>query len=182
MIIVDSLVDIAVIAFANDTVALGDTLLLNPGNNFYTFSFVNGPGNISFNVKAIGTPTTAGQTHPCAFNDAWTSNLLLCNEELTLSLQNDCAVNAFTNIESIFNDNSNIQFPNANNQYQLQLNGLQNVSSISLFDVTGKVVKQLGQTTQSNINIPLQELNAGVYFVSVTQNASQSISKFVINK
>jgi hypothetical protein len=180
--IVDSVVDIAVIYNTTDTLMLGDTLNLSGGNNNYSVSFVNGNGNISFNFKAVGTPTTAGENHPCAFNDLWMSNLLLCNEGLTRNVQNTCTVDAATSLNSITKSHIGIQFPNASNQYQLQLSGLEAQSAINLYDITGKAIKNIGQTNNASINIPCQELNAGIYFINFVQNGTSTTSKFIINK
>lgn len=180
--IVDSVQDIAVIPSSNDTLNLGDTLFLSQGNNNYAVSFVNGTGNISFNFKAVGTPTTAGESHTCAFSDLWMSNLLLCNEGLTRNVQNNCTVDAATNLNSISSNNTIVQFPSASNQYQLQLSGLNMGNSINLVDITGKSLKLIGQTSNSTINIPCQDLKAGIYFISYTENGNITSTKFVINK
>jgi len=182
IIIIDSLVDIAVIPFPLDTVELGDTLFLNTGNNIFTFSFVNGPGNISFNIKAIGTPTTAGQTYPCAFSDLWSSNLLLCNEELVLILQNDCSVDASIGINQLDENNASIQFPNLSNQYQLQVSNLKAADIISICDITGKQIKVKPTINSSTLSIPCHDLNSGIYFITLSQNNISSTHKFVIHK
>jgi hypothetical protein len=179
--IVDSVQDIAVIFNTNDTLSQGDTLFLTQGNNNYAVSFVNGAGNISFNFKAIGTPTTAGQFHPCLFNDFWMSNLLLCNEGLTLNVQNNCTVNGPTSLNNL-DDEASILFPSSNNQYQLQITNLKNTDLINLYDITGKQINVKASPNNSKVSIPCQELNSGVYFITLTQNNTSSTHKFVINK
>jgi len=181
MVIVDSLVDIAVFPISNDTIELGDTLFLSTGNNNYTFSFVNGPGNISLKVKAVGTPTTAGQSHPCAFSDNWMSNLLLCDEQLTLNLQNTCNVDNATGINNL-NNNFSFQAPTISNQFQLSLNGLNPSAIVNLSDIAGKSILVKSNNAQSTLNIPCQDLNAGIYFINITQQNKNFTYKFVLNK
>jgi hypothetical protein len=182
MVIVDSLVDIAVIPFVNDTIELGDTLLLSAGNNNYTFSFVNGPGNISLKVKAVGTPTTAGQNHPCSFSDNWMSNLLLCDEQLTLNLQNTCSVDNATAISNLNSNKLSFQAPNNSNQFQLLLHGLNSSATVNLFDITGKSILIKGNSYQSALAIPCQDLNNGFYFINITQQNKTYTYKFVLSK
>lgn len=180
--IVDSVQDIAVIVSNNDTLLQGDTLVLSPGDNNYSVSFLNGTGNISFNFKAIGTPSTAGQTHPCAFNDIWMSNLLLCNEGLTLNVPTNCTVDAATAISSLENNASFIQFPNSGNHFQLQLNNNKSYNFIGIYDITGKQIFSNTTSHSGTISIPCEKLNSGIYFIKLNQNNTFSTHKFVINK
>jgi hypothetical protein len=182
MILVDSLVDIVVIPIVNDTLELGDTLMLNAGNNNFTFSFINGPGKISLNLKAVGIPITAGQNHPCSYTDNWSSNLLLCNEELTLDLQNTCSVINTSNIYNIKNNKANIQFPNLSNQLQMTVNGVSNNSLISISDISGKQIISNFTISNKNAVIPCQELQSGIYFVTLIENNIPSTFKFSICK
>lgn len=182
IITIDTLVDIAIYTANNDTVELGDTLFLSAGNNNYSFSFINGPGNITFNLKAYGTPTTAGQTHQCNFSNMWMSNMMLCNEQLTFNMQNDCTVDAATGLNNLTNSTPIINFPNNNNQYQLQISGVQNSSLIKLTDVTGKQIEVNQKFNQSNVQIPCQNLNSGIYFLTLVQNNKTQSYKFLITK
>ncbi|HRG59443.1 MAG TPA: T9SS type A sorting domain-containing protein [Bacteroidia bacterium] len=182
IITVDTLVDIAIYTSTNDTVELGDTLFLSPGNNNYSFSFINGPGNITFNLRAYGTPTTAGQTYQCNFSNLWMSNMMLCNEHLTFNMQSDCMVDAATNLNNYADATPLINFPSNNNQFQLQMYGLQNSSLIKLTDVTGKQIEINQNSIQSNLQIPCQNLNSGIYFLTLLQNNNTQSFKFVITK
>lgn len=180
--IVDSVQNIAVINNTTDTLFQGDTLFLTQGNNNYAVSFLNGGGSISFNFKAVGTPTTAGQNHPCASSDMWMSNLLLCNEGLTLNVQNTCSVDDATSINQLNNSNTSLQFPNMSNQFQLQLNGVKNTNAVNLYDILGNQIPFKCQINNSNISIPCQDLNAGIYFISLLHNNKPETHKFVLNK
>lgn len=180
MAIVDSVQDIAILFNTTDTLNQGDTLYLTQGNNNYSVSFVNGTGNISFNFKAVGTPTTAGQNHPCAFNDLWMSNLMLCNEGLTRNVQNTCTVDAATGIENLVAEND-IVFPNASNNYMLSLNSSNKFDKVGIFDISGKLVISEERHSNKNVALNCQGLNSGIYFVSITQNNQTATYKFVIN-
>jgi hypothetical protein len=180
--IVDSVQDIAVIPFVNDTLMQGDTLFLSQGNNVYAVSFVNGTGNISFNFKAVGTPTTAGESHPCLFSDTWMSNFLLCNEGLTKEVQNLCFVDAATALDKNIDENVEMQFPSYGNQFHLQLNNLKNTNEIFIYDISGKQLISKINKYSSAITISCQELSSGIYFLKLKQDKSNNIHKFIIQK
>jgi hypothetical protein len=182
MAIVDSVQDIAVIFNTTDTLMQGDTILLTSGVNTHSVSFVNNVGKISFNFKAIGTPTQAGENHPCAINNSWVGNLLLCDQSITRNVQNNCTVDAATSINNLTENHAIIQFPNNNNQYQLQIANLKNTDLINLYDIMGKQIQVKTPINSSAISIPCQDLNSGIYFITLTENNTSSTHKFVINK
>ena len=53
-------------------------------------------------------------------------------------------------------------------------------AQISIFDMTGRCVKQVSATDMSNVSINVEGLNKGVYFVSVQQDRNHNIQKLVI--
>ncbi len=57
---------------------------------------------------------------------------------------------------------------------------LKGEAQVSIFDMTGRCVKQVSVTEMSNVTINVEDLNKGVYFVSVQQSHSHNIQKLVI--
>ncbi len=77
-----------------DTLVTGDSILLGVGGNNFSLYFFNGGGLLNMSIIAVGTPTTAGKSHPCAPNNLWMSNLLFCPEGLSAIVNNNCQVQA----------------------------------------------------------------------------------------
>ncbi len=104
-------------------------------------------------------PTTAGQTHPCASNDIWMSNLLLCNEGLTSQISLGCETQPSTvGIDEV---NTALTFiaPLAANGFELQVLDAQ-VRMVRVLDAQGRVV------STSTVATPRMDLNTqpdGVY-------------------
>lgn len=53
-------------------------------------------------------------------------------------------------------------------------------AQINIFDMTTRCVKQVSVSDMSNVSINVEDLNKGVYFISIQQNNSYSIQKLVI--
>lgn len=70
---------------------VGDTIHV-PSNFITTVFNQQASGGLEMRVVAAGTPTTAGQEHPCTASQFWISNLLLCNEGLSTTLSSSCTV------------------------------------------------------------------------------------------
>lgn len=88
---------ITVVPGPEDALEAGDTIWL-PVTETRQVIFSQGFGSVELDFKAVGTPTVAGQSHPCAGSDFWLSDLGLCPETLTLAIVNNCVTEATTGI------------------------------------------------------------------------------------
>ena len=52
-------------------------------------------------------------------------------------------------------------------------------AQVSIFDMTGRCVKQT-VVEMSNASINIEDLNKGVYFISVKQDSNYNIQKLVV--
>jgi len=134
-------------------------------------------GGLEMEVRAEGTPTTAGQTHPCTSNDLWMSNLLLCNEGLTSLISLGCETQPST--VGIDEANNTLAFiaPLAANGFQLQILDAQ-VRSVRVLDAHGRVV------STSTVATPRMDLSVqpdGVYLLQAERNNGQVLTqRFVL--
>jgi hypothetical protein len=53
-------------------------------------------------------------------------------------------------------------------------------AQVNIFDMTGRCVKKVYVENMNNATINVEDLNKGVYFVSVQQDRSYNIQKLVI--
>ena len=91
----------------NDTLATGDSILIPTGANYYALYFFNTGGLLDISIKAVGIPTIIGEAHPCQPNFNWASNLMICDEGLTPSIEDSCYVAAGSNLSvEIFGTNT----------------------------------------------------------------------------
>jgi hypothetical protein len=78
-----------------NVLAVGDTVHVPATQITEVFNQAN-MGGLELEIRATGTPTVAGETHPCAPNNLWISNLLLCNEGLSCLIQLACQTTAIS--------------------------------------------------------------------------------------
>ena len=57
---------------------------------------------------------------------------------------------------------------------------LRGEAQVSIFDMTGRCVKEVSAADMSNVSINVENLNKGVYFISVQQDRNHNIQKLVI--
>jgi hypothetical protein len=69
--------------------AIGDTIHV-PASGISEVYNQQTSGGLEMRVIAGGTPTVAGESHPCTASQFWISNLLLCNEGLSSALSDGC--------------------------------------------------------------------------------------------
>ena len=67
----------------------------------------------------------------------------------------------------------------ANNSATLHMNGVINGASIRITDIAGKVLWHSLDTKSAQINLPVEKLSAGIYFVVVTDGKRSKIIKLV---
>ena len=154
---------------------VGDTVEVVPGspNSIY---FPSGTGSMTLSYWAIGTPTTAGQSYPCTFSDLWMSNMMLCPEGLSTTVQGSCTVQAGTAgiTGNVANDPA-ITFPSAANGWTL------NVANSSL--ASAKVLDITGKTITRKFPANLSGLPDGIYVVQGTRpDGTTSTHRFVLSR
>jgi hypothetical protein len=125
---------------------IGDTIH-NAPVDFLVFN-TGTYGGLELQVWAEGTPTAAGQTHPCGSNDLWQSNLLLCNEGLSWIIQGTCATEFSSGVNALVADQGTVVLPQAANGYQLQWPGM-SVLRGAVLDMQGRIVASLASGQQS---------------------------------
>ncbi len=82
-----------------------------------------------------------------------------------------------------FESGSFLLYPNPSNSFvQISLqNNIENIKSIALFDVLGKIVKTVKSFTSSQANLNISDLSKGVYMVEVTnENNLKQVKKLII--
>jgi hypothetical protein len=149
--------------------------------NFYPISLTpastneeGSKGYITYKAKlkpgyAIGDiiPNTASiyfDTNPAIVTNTF-------NTEFVQSLQNPS-----------FTANTITLYPNpASNSVQITNSLNETITNIALYEVSGKLVKQISETNHSQISVDLQNLAKGMYFVEITTASNtKQIKKLII--
>jgi len=164
------------LAPGNDTLAVGDSILMTTGTNSYgVYCFSGSGGSVSFDIVAIGTPTTAGQQYPCSV-PLWISNLGLCPEGLLNGVSNNCQVQSSTGIVENNSQLPEITYPSSLNGNNLHVKGT--YDRIQITDISGKI---LSQKSGTDITFDLNEFSSGIYIVTITSASGTASFKFDLN-
>jgi len=135
---------------------------------------INSHGYISYRIKpkpgyALGDiiPSTASiffDTNPAIVTNTF-------NTEFVQALQNPS-----------FIANTITLYPNpASNSLQITNSLNEPITNVALYEVSGKLVKQLTETNQSQLTVDLQNLAKGLYFVEITTAPNtKQIKKLII--
>jgi len=91
--------------------------------------------------------------------------------------------NVWGDISGIFNEPNVFTYSMYPNPVVTVLNidNTSDVTSIDVFDITGKLVRTTDVVFAQNVTIDVAELQAGVYVVNVTNNKGTQTSKFIKN-
>ncbi len=140
-----------------------------------------GTTNATFEFRAQGTPTTAGQPHPCSTSMFWMSNLMFCPEGLVPAFDNGCSVqeDVSTNVADGSSGGPVVQYPTPDNGQQLNiLRQSASTGSFRILDGVGRVVRggSLGQQTMGECSA----LPHGVYTLDLHTGAANVVKRFVI--
>lgn len=134
-------------------------------------------GGLGLEVHAIGTPTTPGQTHPCAPNDLWMSNLLLCQEGLSNSASGGCVTEQSTGIAIAEEDRFAFMLPSVANGFRLQLADPALLAA-TVSDMHGRAVATIAGGQRS---AELNSLAPGAYVVdAIRTNGHRVQRRFVL--
>jgi len=162
-----------------NVLAVGDTVHV-PTTQITEVYNTQNFGGLEMEIRVEGTPTTVGQAHPCAFNDLWLSNLLLCNEGLTSVISLNCVTIAGG--VGIEEGNTNVLHfiaPLATNGYQLQVIDTE-VATARVLDLQGRVV------SSANGASPRMDMGTqpdGVYVIQAERTNGQVLTqRFVLSR
>ena len=153
---------------------VGDTVDLVNGapNSSY---FPSSSGIIELALWAIGTPTTAGQVHPCTFSALWLSNLMLCPEGLSTNVPATCTVQpGATGLAEVPVASNGVQLPDASNGWILNVQDPA-VRSVELINACGSVLANFQRGSYSAGALP-----NGLYFVRISTDAGTRTQRVVI--
>lgn len=147
----------------------------------------NANGQIEWFINSSDAPVALGNSFAMNFGEPGSYNITakagngICDEEINtvIIVRGDVA----TSISN--SDVTTLQVaPNPADHFvkiTLTENMTANSSIIELVDVTGKVILREQVNAGSNtVILPLNEVKAGVYFVSLTNNSSRSASRLVV--
>jgi hypothetical protein len=117
-------------------VNVGDSTTFTPQTTGLGISAASGPAAIHFHIRAVGTPTTAGESYPCWINEITT--LGLCDNLMYLLAGESfapCSVAVATGVSE------NLELPfilmahNGQVTFRSEVNG-----TLELIDITGRVL------------------------------------------
>ncbi len=149
--------------------AVERSILLAPGTTSAVIEF-----------RAMGTPTTAGEAHPCTASPFWLSNLMLCPEGLIPVINNACTVQLGTGVDAGSGLDPRIQWPTVTNGQELVMH-LPSMApgTVRVFDVNGRVVARRDITGQGTISLVGER--DGIYVLSVSGPDGQtSVQRFAL--
>lgn len=138
------------------------------------------PGTVSalLEFRAVGIPSTEGQSHPCNASPFWISNLMICPEGLIPNVNDGCTVQAgITSIPELMADPV-LQWPSPANGQLLRLqNGLQ----AEVVDLHGRVVAAQARSTGAS-SLGLGHLAPGVHVLRlISADGTATAQRFLIN-
>ena len=155
----------------------GDTLWITEYDQWEVF-FIEGPGTIKLDFRAVGTPTTSGQTVPCEPSDLWISDLQLCFEGLSPTVDFDCEVDESTAVHEVDEGTFDITLPHPANDFELKVTTNNNFKGITVFDIQGRQMAFSKDKSVDCSNLP-----NGFYLAVVNLDSGQVITeKFVITR
>jgi len=143
----------------------GDTMFINTSAQRNVF-FPEGSGSLVIDFRAIGTPTHAGDPHPCVGTDVWISNLGICPEALTPTLQFNCIVQGSLQVQETAMAVGHFIFPSAENGERLSITGTTGGSYLITDAIGRSIASGSAQVLLSGID--LSALRAGLYTITLS--------------
>lgn len=84
-----------------------------------------------------------------------------------------------TTLDIIDYPNDNIRiYPNPNSEY-ITIDGYSNLLSISIYDVTGKIINRFDEPNNESVSINTSEFLDGTYFISILTNTGITTKKII---
>jgi hypothetical protein len=162
----------------------------NGGGFELTFDIARWPGDAStvqvyLNGAAIGailTPTDEFQTAHIKSDNGTVSGKIKIMA-LTRRFFIDNLVIAGDNLTTAINDKAEypgeiLMFP-VPATYKLNLTGIEDFRKIEIYDVTGRLVIHLMTSNKRSVDIPVYELQNGLYFIRLTSDKTMKLLRFV---
>ncbi len=143
--------------------SMGDTIWLT-GSVIRNVVFTAGAGAVELKFKAVGTPTMAGQPHPCTGSDLWVSDLGICPETLSLLIENDCTTENSTGITDDPDGRSWFTAPSAANGGRVEVHGA-SPESIRVMDLQGRMVSTPVMDAIDGASMNMDAVPAGIYVI-----------------
>ncbi|MBL7964590.1 MAG: T9SS type A sorting domain-containing protein [Flavobacteriales bacterium] len=152
--------------------ALLDTIWINTPDPREVI-FPSGSGSLALRFIAVGTPTTDGQPHPCAYNNLWLG-FGLCPAQNMLNLSTPCTVQpGSVGIQESRSTDGIFQLPSLANGQLLTCTG---ATALEVFTISGERIAQRMGTALS-----LSDLNKGVYLARAQMQDGRSLTtRFVL--
>lgn len=161
---------------------LNDQLVFNTAVQ-RTVTFGTGTTSAVLEFRAQGTPTQAGQSHPCVASQFWISNLMFCPEGLIPNVDEGCTVQAgATAISCYALAEPVIQWPAPLNGQHLVISlPYSETATVNIVDASGRVA--LSRKIGESATIDLSLLPEGTYVLDVVRSTGDAITKrFLINR
>lgn len=154
--------------------------LTGTGTEVGTWALVSGPTgvNVTFDPSATSESVTAkglSEVGDYVFSYTVSGNASCPDAVSEVSVQ----VETVTSSNELFLDNHTVAiYPNpVNNNLHIDLGNAEDIQSINLIDVTGRVVYSVENVSSTNIN--MSEFSKGMYFVQV-QSESGTLVKSIV--
>jgi hypothetical protein len=143
---------------------------VNTINNSYTINGLNPLSNYKVKIRKRCAPGVNSNWSPWV--NFSTTNLLLANET--------------NRVASNINSKEIQLFPNpASDIININFNAIddENISKIQITDINGRIIQsniENNENPNNKLSIPVQDLNSGIYFLTVFTSERSMISKFSI--
>ena len=132
----------------------------------YNWNVINGTGSAIIDSSGLlsaqtnGTVTVIAKTNDCS--------RVIGEAIITISNQTTVGINdiGFKHIKI---------YPNPANKL-LNISTQEQINSIQIIDVTGKVIKVFAS---DNMQLDISELNTGIYYLEIKNKTKKSITKFI---
>lgn len=102
------------------------------------------------------------------------------NDADTLSVD-DVVVNGTLGVNEVLDTNFGVSPNPAKDIVTLTNTGNNVVTSVSITDINGRTIKTIDANSNSNVQINVSDLNAGIYFMDINTEAGKAVKKFIKN-
>lgn len=153
--------------------AIGDTIHIPASGQTEVYNQQTS-GGLELRLIAEGTPTVAGEVHPCTPSNFWMSNLLLCNEGISTGLNSGCTVQPGSSV-GIGEINGSATWYVANGNAVRILDN--SIRTAQVIDAQGKVV---ASTNTVGGVMDLSSQPTGIYVVRAERSNGEVVSQRMV--
>lgn len=169
----------------NDTLQVGDSIAINSSSNSISLYCYNNSATtpVKMDLRAVGTPTTAGQGYACVPTTLlWMSNLGICPDGLGAQVPSTCNVmSGPTDLHSATLADYQFISPSVLNHYMAQLRNVDMNSQVSITAITGQTVQKV-QVNGPAVSLNFGNLSNGIYIITAVANGIRHSEKVEILK